>query len=67
MLNAYGTGEVLFEGSLVVDPVRSGEDLYKGNAASFCKAIRAISKYERLEDAFYEEAEKLEQWLAPSE
>ena len=67
LLNAYGTGEVLFEGSLVVDPVRSGEDLYKGNAASFCKAIRAISKYERLEDAFYGEVEKLEQWLAPSE
>lgn len=64
MLDAYGVGAVLFEGSLVVDPVKSGEDLYRGNADSFCKAIRAMSKYERLEDAFYDEVEKLEKWFA---
>lgn len=64
VVDAYGVGEVLFEGSLVVDPVGTGADLYRDNADSFCKAIRAVSKYESLEDAFYEEVGKVEKWLA---
>ena len=67
VLDAYGVGEVLFEGSLVVDPVRTGEKLYRDNADRFCKAIRAVSKYESLEGAFYEEVEKLEKWLVQND
>jgi hypothetical protein len=64
VVDAYGVGEVLFDGTLLVDPVRDGEELYADNADNFCKAIRAISKYERLEPSFYEEVKKLESWLA---
>lgn len=64
VLEAYSIGEVLFEGSLVLDPIGSGEELYSGNADNFCKAIRAMGKYDKLEDSFYEEVEKLEKWLA---
>ena len=63
VLEAYGVGEVLFEGSLVLDPIGRGEELYSGNADNFCKAIRAMSKYGKLEDSFYKEVEKLEKWL----
>ena len=63
VLEAYSIGEVLFEGSLVLDPIGRGEELYSGNADNFCKAIRAMSKYDKLEDSFYEEVEKLEKWL----
>ncbi|WP_145960681.1 hypothetical protein [Acidiferrobacter sp. SPIII_3] len=64
VLEAYSIGEVLFEGSLVLDPIGRGEELYSGNADNFCKAVRAMSKYDKLEDSFYEEVEKLENWLA---
>ena len=30
---------------------------------SFCKAIKAMSEYGKLEDSFYKEVEKLEKWL----
>ena len=63
VLKAYSIGEVLFEGSLVLDPIGRGEELYSGNADNFCKAIRAMSKYDKLEDSFYEEVGKLEKWL----
>jgi hypothetical protein len=64
VVDAYGVGEVLFDGTLLVDSVRDGEELYADNASNFCKAIRAMSQYEQLEVSFYEEVEKLEGWLA---
>ena len=62
VLDAYETGEMLFEGSLVVDPIGSG--WCSGSADDFCKAIRAISKYDKLEDSFYEDVKNLERWAA---
>ena len=34
--------------------------LSAGNRESFCKGIVALSKYEKLEDAFYEQVRKIE-------
>lgn len=56
-----------FEGSLIVDLVGTKADLYRDNADSFCKAMRAVSKYESLECAFYKEVGKVEKWLAQND
>ena len=61
VLDAYDTGGLLFEGNLVADPIGGG--WYLWSADEFCKAIRAMSKYGKLEDSFYEEVEKLEKSL----
>ncbi len=54
-------GGLLFEGNLVANPI--GGQWYSGNADDFCKAIRVMSKYEKLEDSFYSAVENLEKWL----
>ena len=64
VLAAYSLAQILLDGG----PMRGlGGKAVKRQTTKgvnrFCKAIRAMSKYEKLEDSFYEEVEKLERWL----
>ena len=64
VIDAYGYAQVFFEGGLM-HGVSGG--VVREHAAksmdSFCKAIKAMSEYGKLEDSFYKEVEKLEKWL----
>lgn len=64
VLAAYSLAQILLDGG----PIRGlrGESVKRQATKSvgrFCKAIRAMSRYERLEDSFYKGVEKLERWL----
>lgn len=65
LLDAYGVVELLFKGDVIREFSRNElENSAVKSGKKFCKAIRAMSKYEGLECAFYDEVEKLEKWLA---
>ncbi|MHB8253869.1 MAG: hypothetical protein ACYDEV_09260 [Acidiferrobacter sp.] len=61
LLRAYEVAGAAFTGKLVrAASEEAQKKVFIGSVDNFCTAIRALSKYEKLEDAFYEEVAKFE-------